>query len=240
MAKIRGKLLFFGLILVITLLSVSVLANAQDLADKDKKDKDIERVDFIHYAKNTNNGNSAKLPICYKLWVSRGTLLPISYVINPVNSEGLSQEFITNAIFTSAETWDDSTSKELFNNNYSIDYSAVYGARDYENAIVFGSYPNNGVIAVTSAWINKRTKQIVEFDILFNDYYNWGDATINTNNMDLQNIAIHELGHSVGLNDIYTDSCSAVTMYGYGTEGETDKRTLELADITGLQKIYGI
>ena len=58
--------------------------------------------------------------------------------------------------------------------------------------------------------------------------------------MDLQNIAVHELGHSFGLADIYSSSCAEVTMYGYSTEGETKKRTLEQPDITGIQKLYGI
>ena len=56
--------------------------------------------------------------------------------------------------------------------------------------------------------------------------------------MDLQNIATHELGHAVGMDDIYTDSCSHVTMYGYSYEGDTEKRTLELPDIEGLLRMY--
>ena len=75
---------------------------------------------------------------------------------------------------------------------------------------------------------------------MFDTDYIWGDADVDYSVMDLQNIATHELGHGVGLADIYTSSCSAVTMYGYSNNGETEKRTLELPDITGLQKIYGI
>tara|TARA_Y100000310_G_C20612418_1_gene778733 strand:- start:832 stop:1008 length:177 start_codon:yes stop_codon:yes gene_type:complete len=56
--------------------------------------------------------------------------------------------------------------------------------------------------------------------------------------MDLQNIAVHELGHSVGLGDIYTDACSTVTMYGYSVYGDVEKRTLEQPDVDGLQKMY--
>lgn len=76
---------------------------------------------------------------------------------------------------------------------------------------------------------------------MFNTYYSWGDGTIPPlgDVMDLQNIATHELGHAVGLDDIYLSSCSAVTMYGYSNMYDTEKRTLELPDITGLQKIYG-
>ena len=56
--------------------------------------------------------------------------------------------------------------------------------------------------------------------------------------MDLQNIATHELGHAVGLDDIYTSTCSEVTMYGYSTYMETKKRTLEQPDIKGISGIY--
>ena len=58
--------------------------------------------------------------------------------------------------------------------------------------------------------------------------------------MDLQNIATHELGHGVGLADIYDTTCSAVTMYGYSNNGDIQKRTLEVPDIRGLQTLYGI
>lgn len=58
--------------------------------------------------------------------------------------------------------------------------------------------------------------------------------------MDLQNIATHELGHGVGPGDIYSSSCSEVTMYGYSSYGENKKRALEQQDIIGLQKMYGV
>jgi len=106
--------------------------------------------------------------------------------------------------------------------------------------ISFGDYPNDNVIAVTSVWFTRVGKRIVEFDQLYNTRFTWGDATVNPAVMDLQNIATHELGHGVGLADIYSTTCSAVTMYGYSTEGETQKRTLEQPDITGLQRMYGL
>jgi hypothetical protein len=56
--------------------------------------------------------------------------------------------------------------------------------------------------------------------------------------MDFENIATHELGHSVGLGDLYTDACSEQTMYGYADNGETKKRTLEAGDIKGVQELY--
>lgn len=200
---------------------------------------DLERVDFIHYAKPNSSYRGGQSDACYKLLGVKWTVLPVSYVINPSNSQGLSESFVTSAIFTSAETWDAATSKELFDDFYSIDYTAQYGVQNFQNAVVFGDYPDSGVIGVTSVWYTRIGKRIVEFDMLLNTDFLWGDATIDASKMDLQNIAVHELGHSVGLGDIYSASCSTVTMFGYSTEGETSKRSLEQPDMTGLRKMYG-
>ena len=75
--------------------------------------------------------------------------------------------------------------------------------------------------------------------MLFNTYYPWGDAVASGSSvMDLQNIATHELGHSAGMDDLYSTSCNLETMYGYSTEGETIKRTLNAGDIKGIQALY--
>jgi hypothetical protein len=199
---------------------------------------DLERVDFIHYAKPGGAGGGGS-GSCYKLMGVKWTTTPVSYVINPTNPEGLSDEFVTSAIAASAETWDAATSKELFNDAYTVDTSAQYGVQNYVNAIAFGDYADSGVIGVTTVWYTRIGKRIVEFDMLLNTDFAWGDATVDPALMDLQNILVHELGHSVGLADIYTTTCSTVTMYGYSTEGETSKRTIEQPDITGLQAMYG-
>ncbi len=223
------------LIVIFILLCVSVSAN-----DKIKEKQDIEKVDFIHYAKGKEPGKPAKTESCYKLMGVKWNYLPVSYVVNPSNPQGLSEAFVTSAISASAETWDGATSKELFNDIFSINYTLKYGVLDSVNAIAFGDYSNDNVIAITSIWFSRRTKQIIEFDQLYNTRFSWGDATANQDVMDLQNIATHELGHAIGMNDIYSASCTSVTMYGYSGYGETEKRSLEQPDITGMQKIYGI
>jgi len=241
------------LILVMALLSVLVAAsmlipandNAKENAKAPEKSPvidsnwNLERVDFIHYVRPPNPAKPAKTENCYKLLGVNWKSFPVNYTINPSNPQNLSEGFVTGAISTSAETWDAATSTELLNDAYIVNYAAQYGVQDFVNVIAFGDYPNDNVIAVTSVWRNPRNKQIVEFDILFNTRSVWGDATLDPIVMDLQNIATHELGHGVGLNDIYSTTCSAVTMYGYSTEGETQKRTLEQPDIAGLQKMYG-
>lgn len=195
--------------------------------------------EFIHYV-----GQPVKAPqssSCYKLLGVTWKTLPVNYVINPTNSQGLTENFVNNAISNGAETWDANTISELFNpSTISSGPETEYRNQNYVNAVSFGNYPDSNVIAVTTIWYTPVGRKIVEFDVMFDTDWAWGDAAVNPSVMDLQNIAIHELGHGVGLGDIYSSSCSEVTMYGYSNYGETKKRTLELPDITGLQKMYGL
>ena len=109
-----------------------------------------------------------------------------------------------------------------------------------------GKSYSSGVIAVTTYWYYRNSKHFVEYDVLFNTYYNWYDCkktpelcTVNNKAMDLQTIALHETGHGIGLADVYQKACGGVVMYGYGSYGEV-RRTLAQPDIAGLQMLYGV
>ena len=68
--------------------------------------------------------------------------------------------------------------------------------------------------------------------------YKKGDADVDPSIMDLDNIVTHELGHSLGLGDLYQAECSLETMYGYGVEGEIQKRDLNAGDVAGISSLY--
>lgn len=228
------SLVLFAIILSITSIAVP--------ADKP------EKITFIHYKDGkikTIDNTKPQVQTCYKLLGVKWNEFPISYVINPSNS-WLDEIFVANAIFSSAEEWDSYTSKELFSNSYIVDYSATLDSEfpDYKNEYVFGLYPQEEVIAITNIWGYfsgaKSQRRIIEYDVLFNTHYFWGDATNSTIAqyvMDLQNIATHETGHGIGLDDLY-NSCVQETMYGYSNYGETSKRSLNSGDIAGIQKLY--
>jgi len=234
-------------ILALTFSGVIVIARAITPQEKGKANApDLEKIEFIHYKKDFAKpaGKPAKQPSCYKFFPAKvkWQSFPVEYAINPTNSnpQNLPENFICGAVISSGETWDAKTKKDLFGNykDCPLDSAVNYGAQDGKNAISFGNYPKEGVIAVTTVWYNPALKTIAEFDIMFDTDFIWGDAVKEPEKMDLQNIATHELGHGVGLSDVYETNCSEVTMYGYSTEGEIDKRTLETPDITGLQTLY--
>ena len=98
-----------------------------------------------------------------------------------------------------------------------------------------------GAIAVTIVWGIFRGppngRELVEWDQIYDDAdFNWS-ATVEAVKMDFEIIAMHELGHSVGMAHP-SDSCTEETMYRFADFGETNKRTLELGDITGVKKLY--
>ncbi len=109
--------------------------------------------------------------------------------------------------------------------------------RDYENVCSFCYLGGDGTIGQTTTWCVPSTGQILEADIDLNTYYYWS-TTGASGKMDVQNIATHELGHAIGLCDLYRSSDSEKTMYGYSVAGETKKRSLDADDIAGLCYLY--
>jgi hypothetical protein len=173
------------------------------------------------------------------------------YVLNTTNDDGLSEDSVSLVIATSFETWDTKVAFEIFGDRDTT--KVVDGADtdspDDKNEIFFGSIQNEGVIAVAIVWGifggPPRQRELVEYDVVFDDDYTWGDAGEtsetelgDTNIMDLQNIATHEFGHAAGLDDLLESSCSEETMYGYAEPGETKKRTLNDGDIAGIIELY--
>ena len=140
----------------------------------------------------------------------------------------------------------------------------VVGIGEYVNnvnEVAFADLGDGGTIAVTISWGiwggPPQGREIVEWDQIYNTNLDLKDASGNviksiswgnagstdennlgdTSTMDFENIAVHELGHSAGLDHSGTD-CTAESMYAYATAGETKKRTLEAGDVAGINSLY--
>ncbi|MFQ6084545.1 MAG: matrixin family metalloprotease [Candidatus Aminicenantia bacterium] len=105
-----------------------------------------------------------------------------------------------------------------------------WGVYDYKNSIIYGDYPEAGVIAVTATWF--RGKNIYEYDILFDTDYFPGTGAI-----DLDTVVLHEFGHGGGLDDLDDPACVSEVMYGVYDGVDLD---LGPGDTIGIQTLYGI
>jgi len=229
------------------LLSVLVVSTVFALSEEIKNNKDkgpLEKVTFIHYKKDNLKPITATTN-CYKFLAKNAkwkTNEP--YYVNPTNGDRLPEDFILNSVNNGVTEWENYGGNIFGEGSLSDIYNYNNGNLDGINTASFGDYSSTNVIAVTTVWGYfsgpPQTREIVEWDILFNDYFNWGNVNSNPTLMDLQNIATHELGHSAGMGDLYTTTCTLETMYGYSGEGETIKRDLNNGDITGIRKLYGL
>jgi len=120
--------------------------------------------------------------------------------------------------------------------------AADLDAPDGKNEVYFADISESGAIGVTIVWGvfggPPQSRELIEWDQVYDDAdYAWSTSG-EAGKMDFENIATHELGHSVGLADLYQPEHAEQTMYGYADLGETKKQTLEGGDIAGVSTLY--
>ncbi len=128
-----------------------------------------------------------------------------------------------------------------------VDSSEIYysdlGATTASGAVLDGYTTvswgplSSGTIAATYYWYDRRSKHLLDCDIIFNSSLPWSTSG-EAGAYDVWNIGTHEAGHTLQLNDLYTSATTELTMYGYGALGETKKQTLGMGDMLGVERIY--
>ncbi len=253
-------------VLVTATLLVSLTATVSAAPPDDNPGKgppELERVDFIHYAADFapgkptgtpgkgpggGNGDKDEAPIDhYKL--SKLMLTDTAKYYIDTSGSGVANSKAIIAITESFEAWDDITTA-YDDNGGLFSYagappSAAGRIQDNTNTVSWGTL-DAGILAVATMWYypGKPPKGIIEFDVVFNTLYSWGidpdgEGSLTISVYDIQNIATHEAGHPVGLNDLYEEKYLELTMYGYSDAGETYKHSLESGDRLGAQALYG-
>lgn len=134
------------------------------------------------------------------------------------------------AIDTAATTWSNAgttfTLIRYQSSNNIVSIGAIPAPYDRSLAVVYPELTSDQVFLA-------RTTEV------FNQGLDW-DATepISAGFFSLENIATHEFGHWVFLQDISKSGCREVTMYYQAGPEEVNKETLEGADVEGLYWAY--
>lgn len=215
----------------------------------------VEGYAIIHRRNQTAKPNGApnKGTGCYGFIASGAKWKTVeNWLVNGQNNQGLAEGFIFSNLDGDIAKWEDAADGTVGDgasinilgtgSQTTANLVADLTTPDGANEVYFGEINNSGAIAVTVVWGifggPPSGRELVEWDQIYDQVdYNWS-ATGEAGKMDFENIATHELGHSFGLDDLYTAGCAQETMFGYSDYGETNKRDLNLGDILGISKLY--
>jgi alpha-tubulin suppressor-like RCC1 family protein len=103
----------------------------------------------------------------------------------------------------------------------------------------YGTSWESNTLAVTVTWYDDTTGLSSESDVLFNSAYTWGSyrGVLQGNPVDVRRVALHELGHVLGLDhpDEHGQSWAAIM-----NSTISDIDSLQVDDIQGAQSLYGV
>ncbi|MGB9600214.1 MAG: matrixin family metalloprotease [Myxococcota bacterium] len=174
--------------------------------------------------------------------------MPVKYSINELGSADISGDSEFTAINNAFASW-----TGVNCGSYMVDLSVNYLGKTSNRATFFDGKNTIDFVENKSEWPPEAGAQaiaftvpsiredgiIVEADLRFNGVnYTWSTSG-SYGRMDVETIALHELGHFFGLADLYDNySCYTIraVMCGYGDTGT--KRTLKQDDKDGICYLY--
>lgn len=210
----------------------------------------------LPYIPPDNNAPNGKYAYLGDRWITATPQNPeIRFYLTagdgPFQDEGLDRAAFKSSVSAAAKTWDQALpyTNLFYREGYIGDTTANHYIRNRINTIGWGDLTKKGAptsaAALTTTWLKDIygaqitypiKGRIDEVDITFNSntWFEWttsGEA----NKIDVQTVALHELGHGVGLWHVTQDT-TEIMKPAVGL-GEV-KHDLGTGDISGIQLLY--
>ena len=177
--------------------------------------------------------------------------MPVRYFVSNRSGGGVTGAQLEQAVTRAFANWDALTTAEI-----TTQFAGVTGAgpalNDGISTIGFVARPDQDrVLGATNFLVDDLTGEIVEADIYLNSFFPWSvSADGTTGRFDVESIALHELGHLLGLGHSALGEtevraggrrvlgAEAVMFPIAFSEGSIEGRTLRADDIAGVSDIY--
>jgi hypothetical protein len=178
--------------------------------------------------------------------------LPMRYSITNSGVANVTASQFQAAVASAFSTWEAVPSA-----TFSGTFSSFTGAPPFDDdgisVLGFADRPDlDRVLAATTFIINTTSGEVVESDIFFNSAFPWSTASGGeTNRYDVESIALHEIGHLLGLGhsalgetELRASGGRRVIAAGASmfpiafAAGNIEERVLRADDIAGVSDIY--
>ena len=170
----------------------------------------------------------------YSTYAAKWATFPVPVYVNPQNLD-VSAASALSAVQAGMNAWN-TQAGSAFRYQYAGTVTQTTTGYDGRNVVLFRNASNGGALATTYSWWSGST--LLDSDIIFWDggYRFFTGTSGCASGAYIEDIAVHELGHMLGLGHSSTTDASMYPSYQYCSQ---QFRTLASDDITGIRALYG-